>query len=178
MYVVNSIRKLRPAIRLAGAASVVGVQMRVDDTPDIAGCDADRTEFFVDASHNIVRRLAQLPDPGIDEREAAGCLQQESMNVPGPARLTMKSPGERPALGFPVHPFARQFVSKGKAGIAVTQRNHRHVSNERRSMRHDASLTLAFMQVVPTRVPSDLYSRTHGRSARLSAASGGTVAPA
>jgi hypothetical protein len=45
-------------------------------------------------------------------------------------------------------------------------------------MRHDASLTLAFTQVVPTRLPSDLYSRTHGRSARLSAASGGTAAPA
>jgi len=72
MYVVNSIRKLRPAIRLAGAASVVSVQMRVDDMPDIVGRDADRTEFFADTPNNIVRRLPQLPDPGIDEREAAG----------------------------------------------------------------------------------------------------------
>ena len=156
---MNSIRKLRPAIRLAGAASVVSVQMRVDDMPDIVGRDADQTEFFADTPHNIVRRLTQLPDPGIDEREAADCLQQESMNVPGPVGLTMKSPGERPALGFPVDPFAGQFVSKGKAGIAVTQRNHRHASNEHRSMRHDASLTLAFTQVASTQLPSDLDTR-------------------
>jgi hypothetical protein len=81
-----------------------------------------------------------LPDPSVDERGAIGCLEQESMNVPGPTGLTMESPGEGPALGRPVHHFSRHFASKGKRGVAITQWNHSHASNERRSMQHDKSL--------------------------------------
>ena len=62
------------------------------------------------------------------------------MNVPGPIGLAMESPGEGPALGRPVHHFSRRFASKGKRGVAITQRNHPHASHERRSMQHDRSL--------------------------------------
>jgi hypothetical protein len=62
------------------------------------------------------------------------------MNVPGPIGLTMESPGEGPALGRPVHQFSRHFASKGKRGVAITQWNHSHASNERRPVQHDKSL--------------------------------------
>jgi hypothetical protein len=35
--VVDGIAKLRPPVRSAGATSVVSVEMRVDDVPDVAG---------------------------------------------------------------------------------------------------------------------------------------------
>ena len=53
------------------------------------------------------------------------------MNVPGPVGLTKEGPGEGPALSRPVHRFARHFASKGKRGVAITQWNHSHASNER-----------------------------------------------
>jgi len=81
-----------------------------------------------------------VPDPGVDERGATGCLEQESMNVPGPIGLTMESPGEGPALGRPVPHLSWRFASKGKRRVAITQWNHSHASNERRSMQHDKSL--------------------------------------
>jgi hypothetical protein len=37
VYVVDGIAKLRPSVRPAGATSVVSVQVRVDDVPDVAG---------------------------------------------------------------------------------------------------------------------------------------------
>jgi len=37
VYVVDGVAKLRPPVRPAGATSVVSVQMRVDDVPDVVG---------------------------------------------------------------------------------------------------------------------------------------------
>ena len=37
VYVVDGIAKLRPPVPPAGATSVVSVQMRVDDVPDVTG---------------------------------------------------------------------------------------------------------------------------------------------
>lgn len=37
VYVVDGIAKLRPPVPPAGATSVVSVQMRVDDVPDVVG---------------------------------------------------------------------------------------------------------------------------------------------
>jgi len=53
------------------------------------------------------------------------------MNVPGPVRLTTEGPGKGPALGFPVHRFARHLVSQRKSSITITQWNYSHASNKR-----------------------------------------------